>query len=132
MKRNIEYKTKQKDIIINIIKNLKHKFTVKDIYDSISNEVGLTTIYRVVDKLVEDNILKKYLSNDNVVYYQYLEKCSKQNHFYLKCEKCNNIFHIDCDCINELSGHILNEHKFKANNKNIIIEGVCERCTGMD
>ena len=132
MKRNIEYKTKQKDIIINIIKNLNHEFTVKDIYDSISNEVGLTTIYRVVDKLVENNILKKYLSKDNVVYYQYLEKCNKFNHFYLKCEKCNNIFHVDCDCVNEISEHILNEHKFKANNKNIIIEGVCESCTRMD
>ena len=70
----------------------------------------------------------EYLSKDNVTYYQYLEKCDKLNHFYLKCEKCSDIFHVDCDCVNELSGHILNKHNFKTNGENIIINGICVNC----
>ena len=128
MSRNETYNTKQKEIILNTIKKQKHAFTVKDIYNEINTKTGLTTIYRLIDKLVEEKQLNKFISDDNTTYYQYLEKCDQKNHFYLKCDKCKDIFHIDCDCINELSNHIINNHKFKLNKENIIIKGICDKC----
>lgn len=128
--RNSSYKTQQKDIILGIIKKQKHEFTIKDIYESIKEEVGLTTIYRSVDKLVEEGRLNKTISSDNTTYYQYLEECNEENHFYLKCDKCGNLIHVDCDCIEELTNHILKNHKFKPNKSHIIIEGICNNCIG--
>ena len=128
MARKESYNTKQKDLIINVIKKQKHEFTIKDIYKELNEKVGLTTIYRLVDKLINDNVLKKYISRDNVTYYQYLKECNKENHFYLKCDKCGELIHVDCDCVGDLSSHIFNKHKFKLNEKNIIINGVCEKC----
>ena len=109
--RNSSYKTQQKDIILSIIKKQKNEFTIKDIYKSIKDEVGLTTIYRLLDKLVEEKILNKTISSDNTTYYQYLEECSEDNHFYLKCDKCGTLIHVDCDCIEELTNHIHKDHK---------------------
>jgi Fe2+ or Zn2+ uptake regulation protein len=77
------YNTKQKDLILNVIKKEKKEFTIKDIYSKLDG-IGLTTIYRLVDKLVEDKVLNKSISKDNITYYQYLEKCEHENHFYLK------------------------------------------------
>ena len=128
MTRSEYYNTKQKDIILKTIKKQKHEFTIKDIYDDIGGSVGLTTIYRLVDKLVDENIINKYISKDNITYYQYLNECEKENHFYLKCNKCGDLVHIDCDCIIDLSNHIFKEHKFKPSKENIIISGVCEKC----
>ena len=127
MKRE-SYNTKQKDLILETIKKIDNKFTIKDIYDSLNHKVGLTTIYRLIDKLVEENIIKKEISTDNKTYYIYLEKCNHENHFFLKCEKCGNISHIDCDCISELMNHILLEHNFKTNREHIIINGLCSSC----
>ncbi|MBR3146297.1 MAG: transcriptional repressor [Bacilli bacterium] len=124
------YKTKQKDIILNIIKQQKNSFTIKDIYKELKGKVGLTTIYRLIDKLVEENKLNKTISSDNTTYYQYLEECTEENHFYLKCDKCGNITHIDCDCIEELTSHIVQNHKFKPNKDHIIIDGICSKCIG--
>lgn len=121
------YNTKQKDKILDIIMKKDHEFTIKDIHTEIP-EVGLTTIYRLIDKLVENNSINKYIGKDNITYYQYLEKCDEDNHFYLKCEKCGDIIHIDCDCISELKSHILNNHKFKLNKDHIIINGICDKC----
>lgn len=121
------YNTKQKDIILEIIKKQKKEFTIKDIYELVKDDTGLTTIYRLVDKLVSDGRLKQSIK-DNITYYQYLEECNNHNHFYLKCDKCGSIIHVDCDCINDLSDHILKEHNFKSNNDNIIINGLCNRC----
>lgn len=122
------YHTKQKDIIYNLIKKQKYEFTIKDIYNQIKDRVGLTTIYRLVDKLVEEGRLSKYITKDNMTYYQYLEECNQMNHFYLKCEQCGIIIHIDCNCIEEMSKHILIEHKFLTNKMNIVINGICQNC----
>jgi len=122
------YNTKQKDIILNVIKHQKQEFTIKDIYNKVKDKTGLTTIYRLTDKLVHDGRLSKYIGNDNNTYYQYLDECNEENHFYLKCEYCGDIVHIDCDCIGDLSNHIFAKHKFKPNKEHIIINGVCEKC----
>ena len=122
------YNTKQKDLIFMAIKKHKQEFTIKDLYSELENKTGLTTIYRLVDKMVNDGVLNKIIGKDNVTYYQYLEKCDHENHFFLKCEKCGDMIHIDCDCINELSDHIINEHNFKLNNEHIIINGLCKNC----
>ena len=124
----MSYNTKQKDIILDVIKKQKSEFTIKDIYEKVKDVSGLTTIYRLVDKLVLEGRLNKYIGKDNTTYYQYLEECNHDNHFFLKCSECGEMEHIDCDCINELSNHIKNEHKFKLNKEHIIISGICDKC----
>lgn len=127
MIRSDSYNTKQKQKILEIVKKQNKEFTVKDIYNVFDGEVGLTTIYRMIDKLVGEGFIKKAISN-NTTTYQYLGKCNEENHFYLKCDSCGNLTHIDCDCISDLSNHILNHHKFKTNKENIIINGLCDKC----
>ena len=127
MKREY-YSTKQKEIILNVIEKQRHEFTIKDIYSEIKGKVGLTTIYRLIDRLISENLVGKYISKDDVTYYQYLKKCNEENHFYLKCDECGDLIHIDCDCIKGLSNHILKKHNFILNKKNIIINGICDKC----
>ena len=129
MIRNESYNTKQKEIILNVIRKQTNEFTIKDIYNEVSDNTGLTTIYRLVDKLVEDGTLSKFIGKNNTTYYQYLEKCDCDNHFYLKCDKCGEMIHIDCDCIGDLSHHILENHKFILSKEHIIINGICNKCS---
>ena len=118
------YNTKQKDLIIDIIKNINGEFTIKDIYLLLNKKVGLTTIYRLIDKLVSNGIVNK--SNNK---YSYLEKCNNKNHFFLKCTNCGNVIHTDCQCIDKLSKHIYKNHKFILNRENVIINGLCNKCS---
>lgn len=127
MKRD-NYHTKQKYLVFEVIKNKKSEFTVKELYDDVHHEIGLTTIYRLVDKLVNDGRLNKYIGNDNVTYYQYLEECHEENHFYLKCDNCGGLIHVDCDCVKELSLHIVSYHHFKPTKDKFIIHGICDEC----
>lgn len=122
------YNTQQKDKILDIIKNFDHDFTIKDIYDKLDGSVGLTTIYRFIDKLITSGSVNKLIDSNNSTYYQYLEHCECGNHFYLRCEKCGLMIHVDCDCINELFNHISLEHNFTASSEKIIINGICESC----
>ncbi len=125
----MSYNTKQKDYILKKIENKKNDFTIKEIYEELDKKVGLTTIYRLIDKLIKDGVLTKFIDNNNITYYHYLEECHEKNHFYLKCDNCGLMEHIDCDCINELSNHILKHHKFITNKEHIIINGICKICS---
>ena len=122
------YNTKKKELLIETIKTLNSDFMIKDLYSKLTGKVGLTTIYRLIDKLVKENKLRKYLGKDNNTYYQYLEECDRENHFYLECDICFKKIHIDCDCITDLFSHIHDRHKFLPNKKNIVISGVCKNC----
>lgn len=128
MKRCDSYKTKQKDMLLNIIKSKKNSFTIKELNDEVEGKIGLTTIYRLVNKLEKDGLLNKWVGKNNEACYEYLEKCGNDNHFYLKCDNCGLIKHIDCDCIYDLSSHIFDKHNFKPSKDKIIINGICNKC----
>ncbi len=121
------YNTKQKEQIINLLKEKKHDFTIKEIYKELDS-IGLTTIYRMIDSLLEEGLVQKVSGGNREIRYQYLEKCSKANHFYLKCEHCGVMIHIDCDCIKELSSHIYKTHNFTLK-ESIMINGLCSNCS---
>ena len=124
----MSYNTKQKDLILDAVSNYYGEFTINDIYLKLNSKVGLTTIYRLIDKMVAEGKIKKTIGSDNITYYQYLCECNEANHFYLKCSNCGCLEHIDCECIETLEKHILKEHGFKLNKKGIVINGLCPKC----
>lgn len=121
------YSTRQKDLILSIIQSMDHEFTIREIYNSIPDTTSLTTVYRLVDQLEQEGIINKAIGSDGNTYYQYIEKCDC-NHFYLKCEKCGSLTHVECDFVNDLENHILEDHKFRLNCEHIIMNGICYEC----
>ena len=125
------YNTKTKGIINDAIKCFPNGFTIKELKEYLDNnnqQIGLTTIYRLLDRLEEEGIAKKYFDENNITHYKYVNDCISDRHFYLKCVKCDKIIHVDCDCLNELSVHILKQHKFSIDTRNIILSGICNDC----
>ena len=127
MKNN--YKTGQRKIITDYLINNKNKFVnVEEILEYMKNnnqEVGLTTIYRFLNLLEENNIVRIEIKN-HTKYYQYIEsEC--HNHFHLKCKVCGKIIHLNCKEFEDVSKHIKKEHKFNID-YNTIIYGLCDKC----
>ena len=125
------YNTRQKVKIQKIIADQSREFSVKDIYNELvrlGEDVGLTTIYRVADEMIEAGNLRKNISADGTVRFQYLEDCHNTGHCYLKCDQCGRLEHTDCRLVKQLMEHVADEHGFQADERNIIIGGTCKRC----
>lgn len=125
------YNTKTREIVSEEIKNFNNGFTIKELKESLDKKeikIGLTTIYRALEKLLDDGIVKKYFDENNITHFKYVMDCTSERHFYLKCDKCNKMYHIDCGCIDDLSQHILKQHKFSIDTRNIILSGLCNSC----
>lgn len=125
-----KYKTCQRKIIKDYLTENEEKFiSAEEIRQYLKEkdlEVGLTTVYRYLKYLEENNNVRTEM-REHTKYYQIIsEDCS--NHFHLKCKKCGKTVHLDCKEFEEANKHIISEHKFKIDH-NTIIYGTCERCS---
>lgn len=129
------YKTKQRDLILNYITENKTKhITVDMVVDYMKNngeQVGQTTVYRNLNKLVEEGIVLKYQNAEGIsACYQYAEEDEGcLNHYHLVCVECGEMIHLQCDYLERFSTHIFNEHEFKVNKFKTVFYGLCKNCT---
>ena len=126
-----ERNTEQKEILIKYLKiNANKHLNISEIQKDLSNEIGLTTVYRIINSLVQKGIVNKIpLENSQGFCYKYnseKEHCS--NHYHLICEKCNKTIHIENDNIKKVLKEIENENQFKINNNRIVFYGLCDKC----
>ena len=128
------YKTKQREMILNYF--LEHKtqhITADDILDYFrrsNNPIGKSTVYRYLDILVKQGVVRKYsIEEGDSACYQYCEECNNcSNNFHLKCSKCGKIIHIECDTLVKLNDDIFKNFSFKVDNSKTILYGLCETC----
>lgn len=133
MKRD-RYNTKAKQHIIDYLEKNKNTtvtvFDIKKYFDETEYKADITTIYRYLNKLVEDNIVIKYTSGKGrKANYQYLgEKRDCNNHIHIQCIKCGQILHLDCEYMDDLVNHIKAKHGFNIEHNKSILYGKCSKC----
>ena len=134
MKRGAGYNTKQKENLLEyLIKNKQKHTNVQEISAFLSAEgtpVGVATIYRQLDRLVEQGLVRKYsFDGETSACYQYIEDDEQcRSHFHLKCLSCGRLIHLDCDHLADLTRHIEEEHGFDIDYSQTVFYGVCSDC----
>lgn len=132
--RPTDYKTKQKETILSFfLKNKDRHLTAAEIVRHINESgenVGTATVYRYLDKLVSNGIIRKYFLDDKSgACYQYIEKNENcHEHFHLKCIVCGELLHIDCSHLKSISEHVFSHHEFRVDNSRTVLYGRCKNC----
>lgn len=128
------YKTKQKDLILNYFKESnKRHITAEELVDHLKekgNTVGKSTVYRTLDRLVEQGIIRRFFIEEGYgACYQYSGESNKcEEHFHLKCVSCGELLHIQCKLLMEVEKHILKDHDFSVDNRKTVLYGRCHKC----
>ncbi len=133
------YNTASRARILGFLKdNRDRTVNVNDIHRSLGqsgNDVNITTIYRYIEKLVEEGKVMKYVAEDGShAVYQYVDSTHHcEEHLHLQCVRCGALIHMDCHFMDEISDHVLKEHGFHIQCRNSIIYGLCDKCaSGQD
>lgn len=135
MAEKMGYSTKKRAWILQYFsENPDKDVCVNDIYEFLLEndiEINVTTIYRYLDKLVEQGIVLKTIhGKKEQATFQYMngkEECC--HHLHMKCQKCGRILHLDCGFMSEIVEHIGKGHGFVINCKDSYIAGVCRECS---
>lgn len=128
------YQTKSKQNILNFFQeHANQTATVSDLcqyLEDVNIPTNKSTIYRCLDRLLEQGQITKYVSDDGKkAIYQYIgsnQNC--QHHLHLKCTNCGRIIHLDCHFMDEIKNHILESHQFYLQCDSTIIYGQCKDC----
>lgn len=120
--------TKQKEIILDILEHNRIHPTIYEIYELAKQKypsIGQATIYRNVNRLVDENIIVKLPSDSNDGYHYDINTTS---HDHLLCKKCGKIIDIFDNDYTEIFKDIEQKNKVAISRATILLEGICANC----
>ena len=132
MKKDLGYKTSQKEMLLDFLVKNKEKHTnVQEISAYLRSEgtpVGTATIYRQLDRLVESGNVRKFVIDGKTgACYQYIENEKEcREHFHLKCLSCGKLIHLSCGQLIGINRHIAEHHGFT------VFYGKCAECSAAE
>lgn len=127
------YRTRQREIILDYLRKCQDSHvTIDEVTDHLKtegNKVGRTTIYRYMEKLTDEGLLRKYHIEEGVgACYQYQSDSECNDHFHLKCTECGKLFHVDCEFLSQIELHVYEHHNFIVDNSKTVLYGLCSEC----
>ena len=134
MERPTSYNTKQRQAVFAYIVSRENSHvTAAEIVAHFAEEgvdVGRTTIYRHLHKLMESGSLRK-CSVDGIAgacFQLAKSETDAAKQLLLKCEGCGALIHLDCHVLQGVHQHIYEDHMFKVNETRTVFYGQCEAC----
>ena len=129
--------TKQRVLVLGILSACPDKhFTAEEIYDLVKAEypeMGLATVYRTIQILVELHLVDKLSLDDGFARYEIgkeNESESGHHHHHLICTNCGSIFSFQDDLLEELEKKILDKTGFYVMDHQVKLYGYCKECGG--
>ena len=121
-------KTVAREAILKIINTSEVALSQAEIQailpDGLCNRV---TIYRVLDRLVEEKLIHQITNIDGVVNYANCRCCLKEHHthqhLHFNCEKCMTV-----TCIDDVEPTFHLPTNYQVNKINFMISGICPNC----
>ncbi len=129
--------TRQRVLVLGILYACPEKhFTAEEIYDLVRTEypeIGLATVYRTIQALVELHLVDKLNLGDGFARYEIGKENgngSGHHHHHLICMNCGNILSFQDDLLEELEKKILDKTGFYVLDHEVKLYGYCKECGG--
>ena len=127
-----EYKTDQRRILLTFFsENSGESFSVDQILSILSADaqISRSAIYRNVDKMVQEGLLRKMLSSDGrKALYQYSACETHCDRIHLQCGKCGKVFHMENASDEERLKSVLGQSGFRLDERAAVLPGTCKNC----
>lgn len=127
--------TNQRLIVLKVLD--KHRdihMAAEDIYKLVKAEcpdIGLATVYRTVQLLLEMQLVDRINLDDGCVRYEIghrVDEESKHTHHHLICKDCGKVLSFNDDLLEELENHIEKMTGFRVLDHELKFYGQCKDC----
>lgn len=129
----VTYMTRQQKAVLSCMEEFHGGISANEVAHLLHNRgeaVGLTTVYRQLEKLAQQGLVHKIVTDEGARYQFCNCRSRERDCFLLKCERCGCIEHADCAHLGELYSHLSQEHHFRVNTRKTLFYGLCSRCGG--
>lgn len=128
---SVTYMTRQQKAVLAAIESFHGGASATELTELLHTQgqtIGLTTVYRQLEKLQEQGLVHKIVTDEGARY-QFCD-CHQRSRdcFFIKCELCGRVEHADCAHLGELYSHLAQEHHFHINPRRTLFYGLCQAC----
>ena len=126
--------TSQRLMVLNILSaHGDEHLTVEEIYDLAkeeSPEIGLATIYRTVQVLLELHVIEKVTFDDGFARYELNgeETGSGHRHHHAICTQCGKVYSLETDLLDTLEKQVFESLGFHVTDHEVKLYGLCSAC----
>lgn len=126
--------TSQRLMVLNILSaHGDEHLTVEEIYDLAkeeSPEIGLATIYRTVQVLLELHVIEKVTFDDGFARYELNgeETGSGHRHHHAICTQCGKVYSLETDLLDTLEKQVFESLGFEVTEHEVKLYGLCSAC----
>lgn len=126
--------TIQRLMVLNILSaHGDEHLTVEEIYDLAkeeSPEIGLATIYRTVQVLLELHVIEKVTFDDGFARYELNgeETGSGHRHHHAICTQCGKVYSLETDLLDTLEKQVFESLGFEVTDHEVKLYGLCSAC----
>ena len=129
---SVTYMTRQQKAVLSCIESFRGGASAGELAELLharGESVGLTTVYRQLEKLEQQGLVHKIVTDEGARY-RFCD-CHRRGRdcFLIKCEQCGCVEHVDCAHLSELYSHLAREHHFHINPHRTLFYGLCQTCT---
>jgi len=127
--------TKQRLLVLAVVgEHPGEHLTVDEIYELVREQyldIGMATIYRTVQVLVDLNILDKASFDDGYSRYELkrVRSSNRRRHHHAICQTCGNVISFEKDLLEGMEQVLYHALQFTAIDYEIKIYGYCKACT---
>lgn len=119
--------TATKEAVLSLLTSKRKAMSQDAIVKQMEINADRATIYRILNRFFEDEIVHKIVADDGKQYFAICVKCDENsmpaNHFHFRCTKCDTI-----ECLPTLVKFSLPE-KYSVEQMNCVLVGVCKDCS---
>lgn len=121
--------TPTKEAVLNLLMNSRKALSQDAIEKQLDIEINRATIYRVLNRFCEDEIVHKIVAENGK---QYFAACNKKcdnlpevirHHFHFRCMSCDTI-----ECLQEPVQYSV-PNGYNVQNANCVLIGTCNDCS---
>lgn len=119
--------TAAQEAVLSVLTSKRRAMSQDAILKQMDVEADRATIYRILNRFCEDEIVHKIVADDGKQYFAVCVKCDKVpipgNHFHFRCTRCETI-----ECLPSIVQYSVPEN-YKVESLNCVLVGVCKDCS---
>lgn len=118
--------TPTKEAVLNLLSSSKKALSQDAIERQLDIKINRATIYRVLNRFCEDDIVHRIVAEDGKQYFAICKKCEPSEktkyHFHFRCLSCDTI-----ECLKIPVQYSIPEG-YEVQNANCVLTGTCNDC----
>ena len=114
--------------VISVLERVGGFASAQEVYQLLrrnSQSIGLTTVYRALQSLLDDKAVDTLRRDDGEAIYRL---CGENHHHHLVCKSCGTTIEIQAQAIEKWAQQMASDHGFREVGHTAEIFGICKKC----